>query len=178
MDTSGIQHIIDNQKPTSKEAVDQYYSLMDHVQSNKNKDPAKAFQYAMVSLSYLKPLIESNVQQYGSFDIGKIPALEFFGEYAAKMSMDGQLQNAVDLIEYFPELEVMKPHVEKWMAIVEARKKLVPVIKENPGILQSKLWKKADVDSKIGSYAVMGLVNQGVLKHEKSGKSYALEYVG
>lgn len=174
MAEADIRHILDNQKPTNERSITEYFDLLNKVTENKSNNPDAAFMAAQMSLGYLKALIEDTRKEFGTFDLTSIPALEFFGEYSAIRGYEGQLKNAVDLIDHFPDLAPWKQQSERWGQLLGARRLILSHVSKSPGCIQSELYENLGIDPEIGRTVVYYLSNYGEIQREKSGRTYKL----
>jgi len=156
--------------------IDEYYALLGKIQDWKSKKNYKKMLASCVkSLPLLPKLVENTKKEYGAFDISSIPAIEVGCRYWAAMNDKATLEVVKQVVASVAELQ------EGWGEEVEAAfedeklsARLQEYIKENPGILQSKLGKLLTVSGQDTGRIVNTLNNLGRIKRVKSGKSYEL----
>jgi len=92
-----------------------YYKYMTKIQ-DKTLSLEKRLMYCSLSFSLLEPLIKNCLENYGWFDIKKIPALEFAIREFIDQGIKGQILNIRDIVNYFPELKPWSIYLDKKLA--------------------------------------------------------------
>lgn len=130
------------------------------------------------SLPLVPELIKSSYRDYGRFDITGIPCIEVGARFS---SAQGDVTRLEELRSWICTL----PELAPWIAIVDQRlegarvqPRILELVRDRPGQLQSALPKSLGVSGRITGRLVVDMENLGLLKRQPSGKSYALYLPG
>jgi hypothetical protein len=151
-----------------KNIVDQYYEFMQAIEEKyKNNDISEMLLNCQLSYSCIEPLIELTKLEWGVFDIKEIPAIEKGLRFLPIISAKGQLQNLVDFINYFPELEMYRDQIEGAFGrldIVQKINKELALTTE--GYKQTELAKKINVDGRTLSFITYDMEKAKLIEKE------------
>ncbi len=156
--------------------TDDYYGTMGELQLAVSKrEYERAARLARVNLRQLPALVESWKQEYGSFDIRSIPALEVGGTMLALFGDDEGLAEMSEVVnshrDLQPWIETTKRHRED-RRLFEA---ILQAVRKNPGCLQTdtKSLVGAD-DGRRVSTLISWLDKAGEIIREKQGRTYSI----
>jgi hypothetical protein len=157
-----------------------YYSLLTKIQEERrNRDFKKMSMYSQMSLGLIEPLILQTQIEYGSFDLGSIPALEEPLPYYAIHGNVGQIRNIEEMIAFFQELSGWQEMVRNAKEMARMSVLLMTAIEGTPGVLQKDIKKLVGVDDgkKVANVLhYMELYNK--IHKEKSGNTNKLFATG
>lgn len=156
-------------------AVDWYYEHISEPDTMRKAGNARgALQLAMSMLDLVSPLIRETKRQYGTFDLHSIPPLECACVLAAIRQDHDALRTIRALIEREPDLA-------PWTDVIDHAESDAVVVRHirhhlatNPGSLQSHLGKQLGDDGNNIGRLVRYLVEDGQLRREPAGRTYAL----
>ncbi|MCG2724684.1 MAG: hypothetical protein L6420_00275 [Elusimicrobia bacterium] len=131
-----------------QDLLDLYFNMLGKINDEKsNKNYEKMIMYAQMSLGLIEPLIISEKEEYGAFNLSTIPALEFVLPHYAVKNLKGQIKNIEEIVNHFPELSPWRDDVEKAKEMTKIASTLYKHIKENPGTIQKNLKKEISYDN-------------------------------
>ena len=92
----------------------------------------------------------SKNNEYDAFDINLIPAIEMGLKFIPFTGAKGQLQNLVDLINYFPELEFYTDDINRAFDRLKIIPEINKALKAKPeGLFQIELAKEMNISGRI-----------------------------
>lgn len=153
-----------------------FQNMNKQLEAQKNKDYRKAYVNSEATLSLLEKFIQSNYEEYGSFEIQTMHAVEFNIKYTAIMGLVGGFENIKEIVNYFPEINFLyKEQLSEYELLLELSKKIRKLIKNNKGILQNTLKKELpDYEPKLITKSCTWMEKFGLLKREKIKNTYKL----
>jgi len=154
---------------------DRYFRELEQIQFALNTHQyERALRLSYESLPLVPALIESCYRDYERFDITSIPCIEVGARFS---SAQGDLTRLEELRTWASTM----PELAPWLAIVDQRveaarvqPRVLDLIRDQPGHLQSALPKALGVSGRITGRLVVDMEYLGLLKRVSSGKSYAL----
>jgi hypothetical protein len=158
-----------------KAEVDQYYREMDLIGSLRKRGmTAEALQVALANLARVHALVAWTIRDYGSFDLNSIWPIEDGADIAVILGDSAALRRIGSVVESMPELA----RWQEWVDVAEQDLQLVRAIRQlvldEPGVIQSSLGKRIGIETRRASEFSYQLEQAGLLRREKSGRSYKL----
>lgn len=162
-----------NKGVSDAEGNDRYYDCLEKLQKSK-RDARSRLQYATMCLSFLEPFIKCQKKEFGEVP-PVIPAIGEATIFHAINGARGQLENILELVKFFPEIDYYIPVVEEGFMMLELAASIRKHLNESPGALQNKLKKPLEFDDgRLISRVVHYMELAGQLERQKSGKTYKL----
>lgn len=131
--------------------------------SSKNKDTKKQYGALKSYVAYVESIQKLCAQK---------------GECFAKWASDylifpDEVKEATEKLEYMTEH--MDELLQREKMLKKLKKDLLAIIEAEPGVIQEKLYKRFDPELKNDiSHILYGLWSEGIIRRDKSGRSYAL----
>jgi hypothetical protein len=131
------------------------------------------------SLPLLRSLVRHSKQEYGSFELSSIPAIEIGCRYWAALNDTDKLRLVAETIRQVPEVQT------GWQEIVDSALEdaalavqIQDYVSRNPGALQSKMGKLLGVSGRDTGRLINTLVKCGRIMRTQAGTTYELRCVG
>jgi hypothetical protein len=158
-----------------KAEVDQYYREIDLVESlRKRGKSADALQVALANVARVHALVAWTIREYGSFDLKSIPPIEEGADIAAILGDTSALRNIRSVVESRPELAPWQEWVNEAEQDLQSVRAIRQLVLEEPGVIQSSVGKRIGIETRRASDLTYRLAQAGLLRREKSGRSYEL----
>ncbi len=153
-----------------------YFETMANMQGAvSERDFGTAAQFARENLRQIAKWVQETSNDYGSFDIGSIPALEQRGRVLALTGDHTGLAEMARIVATTPELEAWAEQVEKHQRDASLFLAIQKVVEETPGCLQTDV--KALIGETDGSNVavlISYLEKAGKIARVKAGRTYKL----
>jgi len=162
-----------NEGVSDAEGTNRYFDCLEKLQRSK-RDARSRLQYAMMCLSFLEPFIKDAKKEFGEVP-PVIPAIYEATIFQAINGARGQLENILELVKFFPEIDDYIPAVEEGFVMLELAAKIRKHLSKSPGAQQNKLKKPLGFnDGRLISRVVHYMEVAGQLERKKNGKTYEL----
>ena len=162
---------------SNKQIKDLYFENMSNQkQAQKDRNYKEAYLQAQLSLALVDRFIQSEYEQVGSFCITGVPAIEFGMHYTSIMGLTGQFKNIKDVVNYFPEINLLyKEDLSNYEKLLKLSKQIRKLIKTNNSVLQNTLKKEfPEYEPSLISESCNWMKKFGLLNSEKVEKTYKL----
>jgi hypothetical protein len=171
---NGTQGIIQTSIDTGNSS--EYFATLSKLQeaiSKRNCDDAARL--ARKNVRQIPNFVRSTQQEYGSFDISSIPALEEGGTMLALAGDDNGLKEMRQIVSSIPELAPWISFVNRHEEDTRLFASILKAVDKNPGCLQTDLKKIVEIeDGRRIANLTWWLEKAGRLNRAKKGQSYVL----
>ncbi|NPV01422.1 MAG: hypothetical protein HPY53_08575 [Brevinematales bacterium] len=140
-----------------------------------NKKTEKA---VIKKIQEIYPNLEANsdIKEFGKFDLSSIPALQVAGEIYALKGMKEKIDILKDIVYFFSDLFDWRDFIENQYNELKIAKTILEYIKNNPGFHQNKI--KAALELNQDGRYIAGLIKRmesyNLIKRKKEGNNYNL----
>jgi DNA polymerase-3 subunit epsilon len=156
-------------------ASEDYYYLLEQIHASLSLyQYERALRLAYESLPLVPGLISEWSREYGGFDITSIPCIELAARFSSA-------QGDVTRLEQLRSWAACVPDLAPWLALIDqrieaarAQPRILALVAELPGQLQSSLPKALGVSGRLTGRLVVDMEHLGLVERVPSGKSYAL----
>lgn len=168
------------QKPSTERVSGYYFSTLGKIQSAISEHNFKnAARFVRENLPQIEGLVKETSKEFGSFDIGSIPALEQGGTALALVGDVEGLSEMKRIVNSIPELKPWAEEVEQHFKELQLFPMVLKAIAENPGCQQTEV--KNIVKEKDGhriANILFYLEKAGQIDRVKLGKTNTLFIAG
>lgn len=155
-----------------------YYENIEKVRQAKKSGNYKLMEkHSDIGLEMVEALILDTKKCFGKFDLTSIPAIDDVLPIYAVQGQSDKLEEIKSLVSYFPELDPWIQEVSDAEEKVSLTKKVMDIVKSNPGVLQKDIKTKLQIDD--GSEAanvIYYLESIGKIRKEKFKNTNKLFY--
>ncbi len=158
------------------DVADEYYRLLNEMHAARTqRDYVAAAALARQSFPLLKPWIEHEIREYGSFHVSSIPCLEIAGTLMAVIGDLAGLSEMRAVVASVPELNGWMDTVESHERDAVLVQRILAAVAAEPGIRQRELKRHVgDADGRRPSTLAEWLDKSGRIRREKDGSTYRL----
>ena len=158
----------------------EYFATLGKLQEAISKrDYEHAAQFARENVHQILAFVRSTQQEYGSFDISSIPALEQGGTMLALAGDDLGLKEMREIVSSIPELESWSSLVDQHEEDMRLFVAILKAVEKNPGCLQTNVKKLVGTeDGRRVANLISWLEKAGRLNRTKKGRSHLLAITG
>jgi hypothetical protein len=174
--TSSIETAIPLVRSREDRATTAYFETMAGMQGAvSERDFGKAARLVRENLSQIPQWIKETSSDYGSFDIGSVPALEQGGRVLALAGDHEGLAEMARIVATNPALEAWADQVEKHQKDAALFLAIQKVVAETPGCLQTDVKELiGETDGSNVAVLISYLEKAGKLARVKAGRTYKL----
>lgn len=158
---------------------DRYYRLLEQIQAALSLyQYERALHLAYESLPFMPGLVSEWSRDYGSFDITSIPCIEVAARFSSAQGDVARLDQLRAWAAQLPQLSPWLATIDQRIEAGRAQPRILALVREQPGHLQSSLPKALGVSGRLTGRLVVDMEHLGLLRRVSSGKSHALYMPG
>jgi|GEM_PF-324630 len=158
------------------DVANEYYRLLNEMHAARTqRDYVSAIALARQSFPLLKPWIEREIREYGSFHVSSVPCLEIAGTLMAVMGEFAGLSEMRAVVTSVPELSGWIDAVDSHESDAVLVQRILAAVAAEPGIRQRDLKRHiGDTEGRRPSTLAEWLDKAGRIRREKDGSTYRL----
>lgn len=152
-----------------------YFDLMEKMErARSQKRYYQALDFALEAVRWLPQLVKDTINEFGQWDIKRLPPLEYACHYLAVLRRRDDLRRIQTLLKSVPELSEWLSGVDFAIKQADLMDRIESFLLESPGFIQSKLGKALGVEGREVSNSMYYAELLGLVRREREGQSYRL----
>lgn len=152
-----------------------YFDLMEKMErARSQKRYYQALDFALEAVRWLPQLVKDTINEFGQWDIKRLPPLEYACHYLAALRRRDDLRRIQTLLKSVPELSEWLSGVDFAIKQADLMDRIESFLLESPGFIQSKLGKALGVEGREVSNLMYYVELLGLVRREREGQSYRL----
>lgn len=152
-----------------------YFDLMEKMErARSQKRYYQALDFALEAVRWLPQLVKDTINEFGQWDIKRLPPLEYACHYLAVLRRRDDLRRIQTLLKSVPELSEWLSGVDFAIKQADLMDRIESFLLESPGFIQSKLGKALGVEGREVSNLMYYVELLGLVRREREGQSYRL----
>jgi hypothetical protein len=155
--------------------MNDYFDLMERMErARSQKRYYQALDSALEATKWLPQLVKDTIEEFGQWDIRRLPPLEYACHYLAVLRRRDDLHRIETLLKSVPELSEWLNEVDLALRQADLMDRVESFLLESPGFIQAKLGKALGVDGREVSSLMYYAEQLGLVRRDKEGQSYRL----